>query len=147
MKTTKHFALTALLILGATLYATAPAQAQTFDLTPTGDEPNATGQASLSHVKYDSTGFIDPTNGIGYTTYMCTLYMTCQGLTPGATYLTSAGTFKANRDGTGSAKAARYRLTWYDWVDFYGLHVQPPRVYVYRVNPDGSFTLVLWGDV
>jgi hypothetical protein len=35
MKTTRHFALTALLVLGATLYAGTPAWAQ-IDLTPTG---------------------------------------------------------------------------------------------------------------
>ncbi len=144
MKTTKHCALTTLLVVAATLSASTPAWAQ-IDLTPTGAEPGAAGQASSSHVKYVASGISDPTNGIGYEAYTCTLSITCQGLTPGATYATSAGTFKASRDGTGSAQAAHCTLTWYSWVDVYGrLQVQPPRVQVYRVNSDGSYTLVLW---
>jgi hypothetical protein len=48
MKTTKHFALAALLALGATIYASAAARAETYDLTPTGAEPGAAGQFALS---------------------------------------------------------------------------------------------------
>ena len=138
-KTKKQFALVALLVLGATLPASTPAWA--IDLSPTGAEPGATGQASSSHVRYVGSGIIDPTNGIGYVDYTCTLYVTCQGLTPGATYATSAGTFNASRDGTGSAKAVKCHLTWYYWN---GALYSAPRVQVYRINPDGSYTLVLW---
>ena len=140
MKTTKHFALVALLVLGATLYASTPAWAQ-FDLTPTGAEPGATGQASMSHLRYDSAGILDPANGIGYQAYTCNLDVACQGLTPGATYQTSAGTFQASRDGTGKARAVKFLLM---WEGQNGVLISEPRVEVYRINPDGSFTLVLW---
>jgi hypothetical protein len=72
--------------------------------------------------------------------------VTCQGLTPGATYaVTNAGTFKASRDGTGDIKAAKYPLLW--WVDWNHTWYNDPRVEVYRINPDGSHTLVLWAEL
>jgi len=140
---TKRLGLAALLVFGATLYASTPAWAE-IDLTPTGAEPGATGQASSSHVKFVESGILDPANGIGFDEYMCTLTVTCQGLTPGATYATNAGTFKASRDGTGSAKAARVRFVWE--YQNYGLYSEP-RVAVSRINPDGSYTLVLWAEL
>ena len=45
MKITRRFALVALLVLGATLYAS-PARAGTYGLTPTGAETGAAGQLS-----------------------------------------------------------------------------------------------------
>lgn len=142
MKTMKQFALVALLVLGATLSASTPAWAQ-IDLTPTDAEPGATGQASSSHVQYHGRG-IDPYSGYGYVAYTCTLYVTCQGLTPGVTYSTSAGAFVASRDGTGSAKRGKYPLVWEYWN---GVLVMQPHVQVYRINPDGSSTLVLWASL
>jgi hypothetical protein len=144
MNTMRRFGVAAVLALGATLYASTPAWAQ-IDLTPTGAEPGVTGQASSSHVRYVNSGIIDPANGIGYDYYTCTLYVTCQGLTPGATYMVSnGGTLKASRDGTGSIKAARYPLIW-EYQN--GMLYSEPRVQVYRINPDGSYTLVLWAEL
>ena len=144
MMTMKRFARTALLVLGATLCASTPAWAQ-IDLTPTGAEPGATGQASSSDVQFVSMGILDPTNGISYWGYSCTLYVTCQGLTPGATYMVpNAGTFKASRDGTGSVTAKRYPLIWEFWN---GVLISDPQVRVSRVNADGSYTLVLWAEL
>jgi hypothetical protein len=140
MKTTKQFALVVLMVVGATLCATTPAGAQ-IDLTPTGAEPGATGQASLTHLRYDSAGILDPANGIGYQAYTCNLNVACQGLTPGATYQTSAGTFQASRDGTGKARAVKFYLIW-EYQN--GVLIYEPRVEVYRITPDGSSTLVLW---
>jgi hypothetical protein len=146
MMTMKRFARTALLVLGATLCASTPAWAQ-IDLTPTGAEPGATGQASSSHVRFVNSGIIDPAYGIGSEYYTCTLYVTCQGLTPGATYTvtnSNAGTFKASRDGTGSVKVVKYPLIW-EYQN--GMLYLEPRVQVYRINPDGSYTLVLWEEL
>jgi hypothetical protein len=140
MKTTKHFALVALLVLGAALSASTPAWAQ-IDLTPTGAEPGATGQASFSDVRR-FWGIIDPVNGISASWITCTLNVTCQGLTPRATYMVpNAGTFRASRDGTGSLKARGFSLVWRFWN---GVLLSEPQVQVYRVNGDGSYTLVLW---
>jgi hypothetical protein len=144
MKTAKHFALVVLMVVGATLSASTPAWAW-INLTPTGAEPGATGQASSSDVQFVSMGILDPTNGISYWGYSCTLYVTCQGLTPGATYMVpNAGTFKASRDGTGSLKkpAKGYPLMWAYTSD--GVLYSRPGVGVSRINPDGSYTLVLW---
>ena len=143
MKTTKHFALVALLVLGAALSASTPAWAQ-IDLTPTGAEPGATGQVSFSDLR-PWAGIIDPTNGIGGQGYTCTLYLTCQGLTPHATYIVNnAGTFKASRDGTGSFTAKSHLLIWEFWN---GVLISDPQVRVSRVNADGSYTLVLWAEL
>jgi hypothetical protein len=143
MATIKRVGLTALLVVGATLYASTPAWAQ-IDLTSTGAEPGATGQASFSNLR-SFAGIIDPTNGIAGQGYTCTLYLTCQGLTPHATYIVNnAGTFKASRDGTGSVTAKRYPLIWEFWN---GVLISDPQVRVSRVNADGSYTLVLWAEL
>ena len=153
MKTTKHFALMALLVLGATLYASTPARAAPFDLTPTGAEPGATGQGRLAHVElvdYSVGGqiWIGPPPSYQmhwqyeWYTYSGELSVACQGLTPGATYRTSAGTFIADRYGRGKAKTTDFSFTYgYEW----GRLISVPQVEVYRVNRDGSETLVLAG--
>jgi hypothetical protein len=65
MKTTKHFALMALLVLGTA------ASAMAGELYPVGDEPNASGEARL-------------TKASGPNMYVAKV--SCKGLTPGATY-------------------------------------------------------------
>lgn len=93
MKTTKHFALAALLILGAALSASTPVRAQsTITLTnvadPTDPDSGASGQATLSDVAYassDTLGSSENDMWVGdfYTGY---LTVSCSGLTPGARY-------------------------------------------------------------
>jgi hypothetical protein len=141
MKTTKHFALATLLVLGGTLFANTVDWAQ-IDLTPTGAEPGATGQVATSHVRFLGSVIPDPYAGLVYYNYKCTLSVTCQGLTPGATYSTGVGTFKASSDGTGSAKDAECHLTFV--YDQYGNKLGGETLPVYRINADGSYTLVLW---
>jgi len=144
MKTTKHFAVAALLVLGATLGASTPVRADgTGDLTPTGAEPNAIGQYTLTHVKFINGGGFNYDPG-GYELYRGRLTVTCQGLTPGATYATSAGTFKAARDGTGKATASQVNFVYrFEWTWWGAIVIIPPTVSVARVNPDGSMTVVL----
>jgi hypothetical protein len=143
MNTTKHFALTALLVLGATLYAGTPAQALTFDLMPTGAEPGATGQVAIDVLALVDS-YRDPLGG-GYVTYRGSLYVTCQGLTPGATYWSSAGTFKARHDGTGATTLRRYFFFTYYFSGGYVFDSTP--VTVALINPDGSQTVVLSAKV
>jgi hypothetical protein len=139
MKTSKPFALAALLVLGATLVASTPARAQ-LELMPTGAEPGATGQATLSHIKYAGSGIVNPLSGLCYEAYKCTLSVTCQGLTPGATY-TGAANFTASRKGKGSSTIQHYGFLFYYYVQDGTLYGWP--LPVYRVNADGSQTLVL----
>jgi hypothetical protein len=142
MKTTKHFALTTLLVVGATLYASTPAWAQ-IDLTPTGAEPKATGVAELGGRLILIDGGTE--QNYRWVTYGGTLYVACAGLTPGATYSTTAGRFKALRDGTGTAKAKGSSLTYFYWLYTDNFAGAGP-VEVYRINSDGSETLILYAD-
>jgi hypothetical protein len=139
MKTTKHFPLVALLVLGATLYASCPAGAGTYALTPTGSEPGAAGQFTLSRFHFVLTGNSGPPNYIGFTMWRGCLTVTCQGLTPGAMYSTRAGTFTADRSGNGVAKDTQCTLTYF----WYGNVPNAGYVGVSRINPDGSQTPAL----
>jgi hypothetical protein len=118
MKTTKHFALTALLVLGTTLSASTPAQAQvdvgTIDLMNTGFLPGASGQATLSDVVYEGDTFYFESRIPMYVhryVYTGYLTLTCQGLKPGGKYVTALGTFTAARDGTLSCSGS---VSWFD---------------------------------
>lgn len=145
MKTIKYFALTALLVLGATLYASRPAYAQEFyDLTSTGAEPSAAGQFALTRVKFLMTWSDYPPTGWSYASYQGTLYVSCQGLTPGAWYSTSAGKFRAASDGTASAKTTKF---YFGYSFYYGTLMESTLVAVSRINADGSQTPVLTGSV
>ncbi len=97
MDTIKRIGFAALFVLGTTLCASAPAQ--TYQLTPTGAEPSATGQATLAKIKSRGTKEDFPYQWYFYSGY---LTVTCQGLTPGATYGIGGfkGTIKAAPDGT-----------------------------------------------
>jgi hypothetical protein len=139
MITMKQFGLATLIALGATLCVSAGARAQSFDLTPTGAEPGAAGQADIGASALVE-GYRDPL-GNGYVTFRGSLYVTCQGLTPGATYWSSAGTFKAKRDGTGSV--ALKRDFFFTFTFSSGYVVDSTLVMVARINPDGSHTIVL----
>ena len=145
MKTIKHFAVAALLVLGATLSAGRPAYAQEFyDLTSTGAEPTTAGQFALTRVKFLMVWSDYPPTGWSYVSYQATLHVRCQGLTPGAWYSTSAGKFRAASDGTGSAKTTKF---YFGYSFYYGALMDSTLVEVSRINADGSQTLVLSGSV
>ena len=127
MKTTKHFTLTALLVVGATLSAGAPARAQiyvgTIDLVPTGVLPGASGQATLSDVVYVGDGFIHDFTAMFFVHqyfYAGELTLTCQGLKPGGKYHTPLGTFTAARDGTISCSGSVFYSHDFAWGGTYG---------------------------
>jgi hypothetical protein len=128
MKTTKHFAQVALLVLGATLSASTPAMAQvdvgTIDLVNTGLLPGASGQATLTDVVYvGDNSFSDSQYYVEY--YTGELTLTCQGLKPGAKYMTPIGVAKAAPDGTLnlSGRVSYDHTWWYGsdvwWMDPY----------------------------
>jgi hypothetical protein len=142
MFTIKQFGLAALLVFVVTLSASAPARAGTFDLAPTGAEPGATGQAAIDVLALvESSG----TPAGGEVTFRGSLSVQCQGLTPGATYWSSAGTFKAKRDGTGTALLRR--TFFFTYTYYLGYVVDSTPVIVARINPDGSQTAVLYAKV
>ena len=115
MNTTKHFAVAALLVLGAALYPSTSAQAQvdvgTIDLENTGLLPGASGQAALTEVvnvgDYFTTNW-QTLDTIHSYVYAGNLTLTCRGLKPGAKYETPLGTFTAPRDGTLSCRGSVY---------------------------------------
>ena len=134
------------LAVGVALFASTPAQAGrsedwgTIQLTNTGAEPEASGQASLTNVKFE--GFGDWT-----LCYSGQLSVKCKNLTPGARYSTPAGTFTANRKGNGLVNGKVFiTVGWYD-DGWFGPQVTEPYVVdVVRLNADGSSTTVLTGD-
>ena len=100
---TKRVRLVVLLVVAAALLAGTPALAApkkaggTAPLKPPGtsDEPNASGRA-----KFAGLWVQDP--GLGWYA-VGDLTVTCGGLTPGATYRTTAGSFTASTTGEGTA--------------------------------------------
>src|SRR5262249_47315239 len=137
----KHCALVALLVLGATLCA--EAAAGTYSLGNTGAEPGATGQSTLSRFRLVTRGNSGPPNYTYFLWWRGSFTRTCQGLTPVARPATPAGTFKVDRMGNGDAKDNQVSITytWYSNVPSGGY------VFAYRINPDGSQTLVLSAPV
>jgi hypothetical protein len=152
MDTMKRFGFAALLVIGATLCASA--RAQTFQLENTGVEPSAAGRATLAKVTF--LGEYTSGNRLGTEGHTTVLYsgqltVNCQGLTPRATYriIGFNKTVKAGQDGTLQAQSTNwdfgYQDGWYfdhnsgRYVDYFYY----PTVQVLRVNPDGSQTLVL----
>jgi hypothetical protein len=126
----------ALLFIGSTLYARAPAQIG-YPLTPTGVESGATGQYALTKFHLILVGI--NSRGQYFELWQGCLTVTCQGLTSGAKYSTTAGIFKADRNGNGSVQDARFYMT-YIWTPA-GPVANP--VMVCRINSDGSQTRVL----
>src|SRR5262249_55545343 len=112
----------------------------TYPLASTGAEPGAAGQFTLSKFQLIARGATPPPFNIPFLTFRGTLTVTCQGLTPGATYWTTAGSFQADRNRNGSAKYRRYPFTYFrDY--FVGWH--DGGVSVSRITPDGSGTSIL----
>jgi hypothetical protein len=119
-----------LLAVGAMLFASAPAQAGKGGAFPwplynTGVEPLATGQYTLTKWRLE---YVIPGYGT-FGSYQVTL--TCQNLTPGATYSANGATFTARSNGTG-------KVTFRSIVDpYFGLDIV-----VDRLDPDASITVL-----
>jgi hypothetical protein len=135
MRFSKWIGLAALLVVGATLFASPPASAGKYVPLPlillqnAGDEPEASGQVWQS--KWATVGEDDS----GRPLLALRTAVTCQGLTPGASYWTQVGTFRAKKDGKGQTSGTI--VLSYPWVLV---------VNVDRLNADGSSTPVLYGE-
>jgi hypothetical protein len=157
MKSMQKLELTALaLTLGALIAASpvlagwgprnikneSPENFGTIQLTNAGEEPAASGEATLRHVVCSYVRVVggswgDPIVERGYTG---TLIVKCQNLIPGATYSTPVGTFTADSKGTGTITGGvAWGTTGYSFEGFGGY------VEVVRLDGDGSSTTVLEG--
>jgi hypothetical protein len=151
----------AVLMVGVTLLASTPASAEdrgdwgTIQLTETGAEPGASGVATLAKVNctfsfsYTDGEWWNPYPDVHeYREYRGHLTVTCHNLNSGATYWTPAGTFKADRTGTGTASGKvdfvlEYGFsTWSGEVGFSNWLM----VDVIRLDSDGSSVTALKGD-
>lgn len=150
MKTTKHLAVTALLVLGLTLPAVTSARAEPRNNPPGYAEAQLICQVNNTDPDFGATGdlvmdklkfiIFDPAYG---SAWRCNLTLVCTGLTPGATYWTNWGTFTVGPDGSGGIKKNRANII---FVLVYGDGPYPawfPDAPVYRLNSDGTRTLVL----
>jgi hypothetical protein len=137
MKAMRWIGLAALLAVGVALFASTPVQAgkgqagqdaATWELFNTGVEPLATGQCSLTKPRLEYC--------IPYYGWICSyqVTVTCQNLTPGATYSADGMTFTAKPNGSG--KVAYRGMFGPNWVYEFYLHVD-------RLDPDGSSVTVL----
>ena len=129
MNPMKRLGLAVMLAVGVGLLGSTTARADTFELVNVGDEPLATGHVTYGALKRVK---LPPDIPPPYPTlWEQKMTISCQNLTPGATYETSAGTFTADRNGNGKVSG---------WVN-----VDPTWrfVYVARLNADGSSTTVL----
>jgi len=167
MNPMKRLGLAALLAVGLTLLASTPARAKKpggeiggdtwgpIELTNVGDEPQASGKATLTEVVlvdvYDS-GLVH------WQCYTGRLSVQCRHLTAGATYSIGTGWFLPAPMWTVTANSAGkvetsedvyfeigYSPTWewpFDWVLSF-----PCQVGVFRLEPDGSSTKVLAGEL
>jgi hypothetical protein len=126
--------LAVLLAVGVSLLASTPVQAGKgqggqsspgLELYNTGVEPLATGQYTLTKWRLE---YVIPGYG-PFGSYQVTL--TCQNLTPGATYSANGATFTARSNGTG-------KVTFRSIVDpYFGLDIA-----VDRLDPDASITVL-----
>jgi hypothetical protein len=107
MRSMRRIGLTMLLVVGVGAMASAPAAATrapdvpkttiTITLVSTGEEPLASGQATVGQARFEGIRWD------GTEIWTVKLTITCQGLTPGARYWTAAGSFTADRRGNGKA--------------------------------------------
>ncbi len=141
MNLMKRLGLAALFAVGVTFFASTSAWAGsgedwgTIELANIGDEPQASGSASLTNVDWLRVAK-------GAYIYTGRLSVTCHNLTPGATYWTPVGTFIANRKGDGKVSGYAPLVLIYGWS---WVSVEPLVVNVIRSIPDGSNTTVLTG--
>jgi hypothetical protein len=120
MNPMKRLGLVALVVVGVALLASAPAQAGKVadpwgphELANVGDEPRASGTATLTDVVCTGWGSGYPGPWY-YEAYTAVLTVQCRKLTPGATYWTCVGTFIADRTGKGSATG---QVSWFYRTD------------------------------
>jgi hypothetical protein len=118
MKAMRWVGLAALLAIGVVLLASTPAQARVvtwgpYQLANVGDEPQASGEATLTKVEAFGVYADGDVVGVQYT---AVLTVKCTGLTPGATYSTPVGTFQADRKGKGSVRGQVDWGSWGLWV-------------------------------
>jgi hypothetical protein len=153
MKSAIRLALAALLLLAATLIAGKPARGEDWgaiDLVNEGNEPQATGQATLTNVTSWAFHIVGTSPGPVAAEYFSgQLTVTCQGLTPGKTYRISPAlgavnppkkkpdffSFMAAADGsggTGGPIPVTFQIVWF--MDYFG------NWYVY--DPDGCVVAV-----
>ncbi len=145
MKITRRFALTVLLCLGATLCATAPAQAQGF-IHPLScvvgvDDPDYGASGEYMFSGRPTLAWID-TYGNGYTAYVGKLYLSCSGLTPGAVYSVGDKKSHADRDGNLGIQWSHVTIV-YHHISGWGGHWEFSPSPVYRLDTDNTSTLVL----
>ena len=156
MNSMTRLGVVAVFAVGVTISMSSPALARvswrnwgTIQLASIGDEPEASGEASLTNVVCRDSNPYDPDPWrTSYCSGKLTVY--CQNLTPGATYWTPAGTFTANRKGEGKISGqVNFTVEWYN-SDWWGPVVSDPYdVKVIRLDPDGSSfveNLVLTGE-
>ena len=161
MNPLKRLGLAAVLVVGLTLLASTPARAGekakadwgTIELANVGDELDASGEATLTEVRWISSlsYYLDPW-WVEYpdvhtdAKYTGVLTVTCRNLKPGARYWTPAGTFKANRTGTGTVKG---KVTFWIAIEHSTWtgeeYIWPWVVDVDRLDPDDSSPTVLTG--
>jgi hypothetical protein len=150
MKTTKHFALASLLVVGATLSASTPARAQgggyaVLDCVVGVGDPDYGASGGVSAGGTILYGGVS-NNGTYYVVVNCRVILACSDLTPGATYSFSVGgkTFKAHQDGSAEVTLKNIQLVFYAGPDGYDCYT--PLV-VSRQNPNGTWTPVLAADI
>lgn len=155
----KRIGLAAVLLLGVVLLGSTTAWAKPTKPTkpaepiepvgiclwPVGDEPGACAEGSFTVQNVKQTVY----RGYAGTSWVCWSYtgklsLACQGLRPGATYLTPAGRFTADATGagsvTGKATLSVCKIVVNGWEDW-----RPDVIDVVRLDPDGSTTTVLSG--
>jgi hypothetical protein len=111
-------------------------------LANVGDEPGASGEATLTDVEFVGTSWWDDYGCTDF--YTGRLTVACQGLTPGATYSTPAGTLTPRTRGKVRAAGdvsfvVEHFLSWSGWI------VVPYVVKVVRLDSDGFSVTVLEG--
>jgi hypothetical protein len=125
-----------LLAVGAMFFASTTAQAgnghaigqaQPLPLYNTGVEPPATGEYTLTKERIEGYTGVP---GYFYCSYQVTI--TCQDLTPGATYSVNGVTFAAKGNGAGRATFRWYLADW-DMTSYLAVD---------RLDPDGSATVL-----
>jgi hypothetical protein len=155
MNPSKRLVMATALIATLALIVSAPALAKPakpdggstwgpIELTNVGDEPRASGEATLTEVV---RGDVYYEQGLFYIeSYRARLHVDCKNLTPGATYAVPAGTFTANSRGKATVEGDVYfEIVYiYTWSRTWQLS-NPYWVDVVRLNPDGSAATVLTG--
>ena len=155
MNSVKRLGMVAVLVVGVGLLASTTAQAKKptgeswgpIKLTNVGDEPQASGEATLTEVVLVDIYF-DESGSVYWECYTARLRVDGKNLTPGATYSTPAGTLTANSRGKVTVAGDVYFEIGYfpSWDGWPPVWIPWPYVVnVFRLIPDGSSAWVLTG--